>query len=188
MNQSDLRVIRSRKLMKDAYIDLMEEIGYKRITIKALSEKAMINRKTFYNHYDSIEDLLTDILQTTIDCLLVGLMNDDPNYYLNPSDELYGRIKVFLHNLSENKRLIRIIYCNGSNHDLITKLGDLFLQDIFEKVNSQKLLQKKNSHIPADLLSIKITTLFMAVIHWYAESKITYSEDDTAQIVLELIS
>ena len=187
MNQSDLRVIRSKKLIKESFINLMEEIGYENITIKAIAKRAMINRKTFYNHYDSIDALFTNILQSMIGGLLDGLLNDDPRIYLNPSEELNKKIKIFLHNLSDNKKLIYILFNDASGHDLIYQLGEQFMQRIFEKVEMLKLL-KKDSCVPADLLSIKITTLFMAVMRWYVENNDNYSEEDTAKIVMELIT
>ena len=35
---------------------------YEQITVKALCEKSMINRRTFQLHYDTIDDLLADVL------------------------------------------------------------------------------------------------------------------------------
>ncbi|HML36240.1 MAG TPA: hypothetical protein PKA19_02300 [Bacillota bacterium] len=42
MNQTDLRVIRSKKLIQEAFFELMEEKGYQNLTIKDISERARL--------------------------------------------------------------------------------------------------------------------------------------------------
>lgn len=44
----DLRVIKTRRLIKDAFVKLSGEKGFKNITVNDISDKAMINRSTFY--------------------------------------------------------------------------------------------------------------------------------------------
>ena len=38
------------------------DLDYEKITVKELCEKAMINRRTFYLHYESIDDILNEVL------------------------------------------------------------------------------------------------------------------------------
>jgi AcrR family transcriptional regulator len=61
----DLRVIRSRKLMEHALIDILSNQGIKALTVKNISQKAGINRGTFYLHYKDIFDLIeqTELMQ-----------------------------------------------------------------------------------------------------------------------------
>ena len=52
MSQNDdLRVRRTRKMLRDAFITLVLEEGFEAITVNMLAERAMINRATFYRHY-----------------------------------------------------------------------------------------------------------------------------------------
>ena len=62
MAKEDLRVQRTKKVLKDNFKDMLLNMDYERITIKDLCEKSMINRRTFYLHYDSIDDLMKDVL------------------------------------------------------------------------------------------------------------------------------
>jgi AcrR family transcriptional regulator len=63
VNQTDLRVIRTRKMIKEAFVDLVEEKGYEHITIKDIAEKAFINRKTFYFHFENKTALFNEIIK-----------------------------------------------------------------------------------------------------------------------------
>jgi AcrR family transcriptional regulator len=45
-------------MLRDALIDLIEERGLEGLTVRDLTEKAGLNRGTFYLHYKDIQDLL----------------------------------------------------------------------------------------------------------------------------------
>ena len=62
MEKVDLRVQRTKKVLKDNFKDMLLNMDYERITVKDLCEKSMINRRAFYLHYDSIDDLMKDVL------------------------------------------------------------------------------------------------------------------------------
>lgn len=66
MNQKkspDLRVQKTIEAIQEAFRNMICEMPPDKITVKELSERARINRKTFYLHYTSIEDLYNEMLQ-----------------------------------------------------------------------------------------------------------------------------
>lgn len=60
---ADRRVRVTKMILRDSLIELMREKPLHEITIKAICEKADINRSTFYHHYGSQYDLFDDIVQ-----------------------------------------------------------------------------------------------------------------------------
>ncbi|MCL1797739.1 MAG: TetR/AcrR family transcriptional regulator [Eggerthellaceae bacterium] len=58
LQQGDRRIIRSKKALREALITLMEERGFNSFTVNDLCARADLNRGTFYNHYQDIQDLL----------------------------------------------------------------------------------------------------------------------------------
>ncbi|WP_172193670.1 MULTISPECIES: TetR/AcrR family transcriptional regulator [Saccharibacillus] len=56
--RTDPRVLRTRQLLKDALIELMQEMDVDKITVNRIAERATINRVTFYLHYKDIHDML----------------------------------------------------------------------------------------------------------------------------------
>lgn len=56
--ENDLRYKKTEKLIRKVFRDMIQEMDYGEITIKALTERAEINRKTFYLHYPSLDALL----------------------------------------------------------------------------------------------------------------------------------
>ena len=54
----DLRVRRTRKLLQQALLELTVEKGFPAVTVRDITERAMVNRSTFYRHYLDKYDLL----------------------------------------------------------------------------------------------------------------------------------
>ena len=56
----DKRVLKTKHAIKEALLSLVLEYDYNKITVKMITEKANIGRKTFYLHYGCIEDVISD--------------------------------------------------------------------------------------------------------------------------------
>ena len=56
----DRRVVRTKQAIRDALARLSEKEDYRKITVTALAREANIDRKTFYLHYSSIDDVITE--------------------------------------------------------------------------------------------------------------------------------
>ena len=59
--KEDLRVIRTKEAIRKTFEEMICEMDYEQISIKELTERARINRKTFYLHYNSLDDLLREL-------------------------------------------------------------------------------------------------------------------------------
>ena len=57
-NVTDRRIRRTRALLRQGLIQLMDTKDIKDISVKELSDLADINRGTFYLHYNDIYDML----------------------------------------------------------------------------------------------------------------------------------
>src|SRR5262249_52476957 len=59
----DLRIRRTRKLLQQAFIDLTVEKGFAALTVRDITQRAMVNRSTFYRHFQDKYDLLEHHMQ-----------------------------------------------------------------------------------------------------------------------------
>ncbi len=57
----DLRVRRTLRSIRQAFYTLIMEKSFSEISITELTELAEVNRKTFYLHYTSLDDLIQEI-------------------------------------------------------------------------------------------------------------------------------
>jgi len=63
----DLRVKKTNAAIKKAFTEMIMEMEPADITVKELSERAQIHRKTFYLHYTCIEALFEDMIRDIAD-------------------------------------------------------------------------------------------------------------------------
>lgn len=101
-NQEDRRVRRTRKLIREAFLSLLEQNDYDQITVTDIIKKADYNRATFYRHYSDKEELVNEIIETQIELLIESILqplknkNTIPIASLEPKD-----IKLFEHVMEE---------------------------------------------------------------------------------------
>jgi AcrR family transcriptional regulator len=99
-NHTDLRILRTRKLIMDSFVDLSSKKEFKDITIKDITAEAMINRSTFYYHFEDIYDLLDKALA---EVLFINLSTEDyEEHKLNETSitRLFEAITNFQESLS----------------------------------------------------------------------------------------
>lgn len=70
MKKVDRRIQKTNAALQQAFRQLARTTDYRDITVKKLTETAKINRKTFYLHYDSIDDFADTIADEAADELL----------------------------------------------------------------------------------------------------------------------
>ncbi len=75
-NEGNLRVRRTRTLLRTALIELIEERGFDRLTVGQITERAMVSRAAFYRNYRDKFQLVEQIFDEAVGAL-VGTMSDD---------------------------------------------------------------------------------------------------------------
>ena len=59
--KSDLRVIKTKRAIHTAFAELLTEKDMDDITVTDIASRAMINRKTFYNNYRGVYELVDEL-------------------------------------------------------------------------------------------------------------------------------
>ncbi len=96
-------------LLKNAFLDLMSEGAASKITVKALCDKAELNRSTFYLHYYEPNDILKEIEDEIMGSLSEYLSRigsqregDEVEYIIRLLDYIKDNDKVFRTLLLDN--------------------------------------------------------------------------------------
>lgn len=84
----DLRVVKTIDIIKNALLTLIPQKSFREITVVEIARTARVNRKTFYNHYTSIEDALLDIEKDYVAEISEQIGQLDP-------DDLGGAILIY---------------------------------------------------------------------------------------------
>ncbi|MBC2888651.1 TetR/AcrR family transcriptional regulator [Gordonibacter massiliensis (ex Traore et al. 2017)] len=76
MRSDDRRVVRTRKAIREAFLNLLRSEDYDRVTITAVAREADIDRKTFYLHYDSVDDVLDEFIRERAEQMVASLREE----------------------------------------------------------------------------------------------------------------
>ena len=98
--------VRSRRLIRSAFLELLREKSYEKITVTDIVTRADINRSTFYAHYPDVRGLVEEIVGEAItystalaDSLNIQEFLEDPLHFLRELSS-YG---------SDNKELYALL-------------------------------------------------------------------------------
>ncbi|MBQ6333969.1 MAG: TetR/AcrR family transcriptional regulator [Erysipelotrichaceae bacterium] len=92
--KEDLRNRLSRQLIKNALLELLQTKKSYDINVRELSNKAQVNRSTFYRHYDSVADVLNEV----IDDMVQVIKDTNKSSYYDPNhagDYIYDAVRFF---------------------------------------------------------------------------------------------
>lgn len=71
MEREDLRIIKTRKALKETFLDMRREMPLEKIRVRELCKRALVNKSTFYNHYEDIyqlsEEMENDAIREFLD-------------------------------------------------------------------------------------------------------------------------
>lgn len=128
----DLRVRRTLTAVKKAFNDLVLNRNYNEISITDLTEKAGINRKTFYLHYSSLDDLVKEIEEEMCKDILEHVGEYAKNLDLN------GCITYFYKYLESCSKVQKKLMCDSHYDFFYNDVTDMVLHsEAFSKFFSK---------------------------------------------------
>lgn len=118
----DRRVRKTKRLLKESFIELMSEKQIKDITVKDLTERADLNRGTFYLHYLDIYDLLNQMEDEVIEN--VSMMIQQFNFQ-NSSKSTYLLLEQLFEYIYENKHILKTFLQSSFKGQFFNKVQSL---------------------------------------------------------------
>lgn len=169
LNKSESKYYNTACLMNESLILLLEKKDYSFITVKEICEKAGVNRSTFYLHYETMDDLLSETIeyvgkkihkkfnnkvldkQTIKNSKLEDLFLITPEYLL-----------PYLEFLKENKAIYKIAYSQPNVLKEQYIVSHLF-KNIFEPILDRFLVPKEEHRY---MMSFYLNGMSAIMIEW----------------------
>ena len=114
----DLRMVKTRGQIKNAFLSLRERLMPEKIKVKDICEVAQINKTTFYHHYTDSNELSKEIENSAIDLVMMDFAERDQMF-----DNSKAYIAGLLCSLEKHSQDLRIIFC-GKQEILCAKLEE----------------------------------------------------------------
>lgn len=184
MNKSESKYFNTAKKMDIAFLELLEEKDFEYITVKEICKKAGVNRSTFYLHYETISDLLSEsaeyINRHFIDYMKINSvdfmskLNDCPIEELNLITPEY--LIPYLSYIKEHKSIFKTSVKNASVLSMGKSYSAMVKYVIDPIMNRFKIPQERRNYI----MSFYISGLMAIISEWL--------KDDCKESVENLIA
>jgi AcrR family transcriptional regulator len=176
-NEADLRVRRTRKMLQQALVELTIEKGFAEVTVRDLTERAMVNRSTFYRHYLDKVDLLRQCL-TELSELIDS--QEQETYGVDHLEQPSAGLVRILHHIQKNADFYRVMLSKQGDPALCAESFRPFIEKGFRSMLSGEPASADPSRPPLDLSVSYVLHAGMGAILWWLEQGQAYTPEEMA--------
>jgi AcrR family transcriptional regulator len=178
----DKRVLRTRARLAQALIQLSGEQGYEAVTIQEITARAGINYRTFFRHYESKDDLLRDVLRSTLAELLTVLRLPQAADFRSSQFETLA--------LSNGRALYEYVGGHSDLFRMLLQSGPAALEPIqaFAEAEAQKfIVDLPLGDIPPELIANHMVASTFSFIQWWLDNEMVYTPAQMGAFAAQLI-
>jgi AcrR family transcriptional regulator len=182
MTHIDRRIRRSKKLLGEALVALTLEKSYEDITIQDLTDRADVGYRTFFRHYADKDELLKDVLSTTMMELRELIGPPSPEMFTSPDIdalETANEILLFKH-IQQHADLYRVLL--RSERSVIESLIAFAIGEF--RINFEAFTQ---SDIPSDIIANHLVSSTFALVRWWLDNEMPHSPEEMGEYHARLI-
>lgn len=153
----DKRVQRTNKALRDAFREISKTNSYHDVTVKKLTEKAGINRKTFYLHYDSIDDFLNTFVEELSEQLLDIITAQPFDRYRLETGEMFDPLFDFF---DQSREFFTFILMSDEYSFLSRKVENRVARGFTDAIESAFGISRTDAYISASFMIRNTVMLF----------------------------
>jgi AcrR family transcriptional regulator len=157
----DRRVLKTKKAIRAAFLTLMIEKRDEKITVKDIADKADVDRKTIYNYYRGVEEILGEIENELIahfETAMNSLAGEyDPKAYF-----------LMLAQLIENDMELYELLMRSGHSSFVTKAVIVLNEWLHKALNKTRNLDTEKVTTAAEYIAAGI---FFSYSQWFASSR-----------------
>jgi AcrR family transcriptional regulator len=179
----NLRMKRTRILLREALIALIEERGFDSLTIGELTERAMVSRAAFYRNYQDKYDLVEQIFEETMSMLFEAIGEFGREHPMDVWVRFFAQIAQY-------DRLYRALLGNKGSPWFARKMR-LRLAELIKEHGSLEVAHGPvmPAHPFSDMfVPDLVSAMIVEAITWWLEQGQPYTPGELATKVASLVS
>ncbi|OMF61298.1 TetR/AcrR family transcriptional regulator [Paenibacillus sp. FSL R5-0766] len=134
----DLRILKTRKAIKEAFLRLVQTKGYERITVQDIAEEAMINRNTFYLHYVDKPQFMEKLFQENVESLNACLSLEVSSIHEMDKDMFATMLTTIFDNIEANMIFFKTMITQNIYPNFSVYLKEAFKTIIFSGIGDYR--------------------------------------------------
>ena len=156
---ADRRVIRTKRAIKSAFARLLTEKDINDITISDIAAVADINRKTFYNYYSGVHEVIDEIENDIISHVDEALTDIDFKSSLESPYRIFEKLTAVI---NTDMDFFGYLLSMNSNVSLSSKIVELLTMKV-------RALLKRTIEIEDDRLDLMLVFMISGVVAVYKQ-------------------
>ena len=180
INQNDLRVIKTKRGLRDAFLRLLLEKGYDAISIQDIATEAEAARVTFYRHYANKEELLIDCIDMIFENLAAHIQQASSEGF----QAGFSQMQPVYKQLQEDGKIFRILATSRAGQFLSNRLIELFAGRIKNQIEAR--FPAEQLLAPLEIIAYHMASAQVGLVNWWIENDQPYSPEYMAQISIWL--
>lgn len=157
MVKTDRRVERTNHVLRAAFRQLAVTHQYRDITVKQLTEVANVNRKTFYLHFDSIDDLAETFSHESAEQILAVINKHDLKTSLAQSGLIFDQLAEFY---NQSRDFHRLVLVNDDYSFIARKVQSEVARGLTTNLQTAYHLSQTDAFVCANFLIHNMMTFF----------------------------
>ncbi len=157
---SDLRVRRTRLMIERAFLELLQQEGFQSITVQQITDRAMVNRATFYDHFADKYALFEYSIRNQFQQLIQSKLPPDFTYCAVNLQFLIETLCQFVAQVNDHCRHKNPEGLPAFDEKVVEVLSELLLKWLTE---NQSATSERPTALTADLVS---WAMYGAARHW----------------------
>jgi AcrR family transcriptional regulator len=180
----DLRVRRTHKLLREALLTLTQEKGFEAVSVQDITDRAMVNRATFYRHYQDKNDLALANIKELLDTLRISNTQQDCPV-MQPDFDKHDRLVKFFEHVDQHAVFYRAILSKDAGPFLTAQLR-AYIEEIVRERSKNLELKMASTKLPPDLFINYLANTGVGMLLWWLEQDQAYSAVQMANWFAEL--
>ncbi len=185
--KEDLRVRRTRKLLQKALLETTTEKGFAHVTVRDITERAMVNRATFYRHYEDKYDLLAQYMREL--SRLIDSTDGETAPEVQPvqsSDAPPAGLIKLLRHMQANADFYRVMLGKQGDPAFCAQSFRNYIEQGFRRMLSSQAPQVDPDRPPVDLTVSYVLSAGVGAIAWWLEDDQPCSPEQMAVWIYQL--
>lgn len=181
----DRRVKRTRRLVSNAFIDLVLENGYDGVRIEDIIDRADVARTTFYTHFKDKGDLLDYVVELFREEAMQNIPNIELDENGLPSSE---QLRTTFQNVADHASFFRMALAENGMPKFYDRIHDIVARMVQTLADQHAEEHGRSYRMPNSLVSYHFAGAFLSTVKWWLEDNRIYliSTEDMAENFLRL--
>jgi AcrR family transcriptional regulator len=171
----DRRAARTRRLLKQALMELMHTMRYEDITVQHIIDGADVGRSTFYAHYVDKDALVKEIFEEMLETITRGVKPEADE--ANVSFPLAGMFRHLMDQLADHG-----VWQSSRGREYLFSVGQEYWNRRIERELKARRGKRGVSKVPIPVAAQMVTGAATSLINWWIKNKMPYSPEEMQEM------